>query len=303
MGGSMGEVLDESRGAVTIEFLDDAAEFLRVAGEWLAQRPVEATVVATVAHAQARDGAPRNHPNWWAVARDPGGKVVGAAMRTAPFAPYPAYVLSMPDDAAVELARRLHARGEALRGVNGTLPAAARVAEETARLAGRTAQVLERTRLWEAAAIALPEGVPGQLRLAREHEVDLAREWYLDFGSAAAEQAGHADPHPVEELDRDQMLERIRRGTIRFWDRDGEPVCIVGVSAPAFGVARIGPVLTPKPHRGHGYASAAVAQAAAGVLAAGSRVCLFTDVDNPVSNRIYAAVGFRPLADTANHLC
>ena len=32
----------------------------------------------------------------------------------------------------------------------------------------------------------------------------------------------------------------------------------------------------------------------------GSRVCLFTDLANPTSNRIYAALGFRPVVDMAN---
>ena len=48
-------------------------------------------------------------------------RVVGVAMRTAPFAPYPLFVLPMPDAAAVALARALHDRGEPVGGVNGAL--------------------------------------------------------------------------------------------------------------------------------------------------------------------------------------
>lgn len=285
-----------------IEFLADAADFLDVAGEWLAARPVEATVVATVAEREVSDGAPPGVPHWWAVARDQQGAIVGAAMRTARFAPYPAYLLSMPDEAAVELARRLHERGETLAGANGTLPATRLVAEETARLAGRTAWMLERTRLWEATEVRPPSGVAGRLRAAREDEVGLARDLYLEFGMAAAEQAGRVDPHPTDVPDADGMRRRIQQGGVWFWEHDEEPVCIVGVSAPAYGVARIGPVLTPRRHRGHGYARAAVGRAAADVLAGGSRVCLFTDVDNPVSNHIYAVIGSEPVADTANYV-
>lgn len=285
-----------------IEFVADATAFLQVAGEWLAARPVEATVVTTVAHHEVRDGAGSGHPHWWAVARDPDAGVVGAAMRTAPFAPYPAYVLSMPEADALELARRVHERGEWLGAVNGSLPAARIVAEESARLAGATAVQVRHTRLWEATAIVHPT-VEGRLRRAREDEAALARAWYLDFGPAAAEQAGHADPHPTEELDEEQMLHKIRHGEVWFWDSDGEPVCIVGVNPPALGVARIGPVLTPKPHRGRGYASAAVARAAQDVLDGGDRVCLFTEVDNPVSNHIYAEIGFAPIGDGASFEC
>lgn len=285
-----------------IEFVADAADLLAAAGEWLAQRPVEATVLATVAEREVRDGAPESSPHWWAVARSDDGRVVGAAMRTAPFEPHPAYILSMPEEDALALARALHERGERLPAVNGALPATRIVAEETARLTGRRAWVLEHTRLWEATAIGSPTDVSGELRRAREDEIALARAWYLEFGMAAAEQAGRADPHPADVPDDDGMRQRIRDGGVWFWEYDDEPVCIVGVSAPAFGVARIGPVLTPKPHRGRGYASAAVARVAADVLAAGHRICLFTDVDNPVSNHIYAAIGFEPLADAANYV-
>jgi predicted GNAT family acetyltransferase len=37
-------------------------------------------------------------------------------------------------------------------------------------------------------------------------------------------------------------------------------------------------------------------------VAEGARVCLFTDQANPTSNRIYSALGFRPVVDMANLL-
>ena len=67
-----------------------------------------------------------------------------------------------------------------------------------------------------------------------------------------------------------------------------------------FGVARIGPVYTPREHRGRGYASAAVAEVSRRLLDEGVRVCLFTDQANPTSNRIYQALGYRPVVDMAN---
>jgi predicted GNAT family acetyltransferase len=32
----------------------------------------------------------------------------------------------------------------------------------------------------------------------------------------------------------------------------------------------------------------------------GARVCLFTDQANPTSNKIYAAIGYEPVAEMAN---
>ena len=77
---------------------------------------------------------------------------------------------------------------------------------------------------------------------------------------------------------------------------------LTGANAPAFGVARVGPVYTPNEQRGRGYASAAVAEVSQRILAGGARACLFTDQANPISNRIYEALGYRPVVDMANLL-
>jgi predicted GNAT family acetyltransferase len=43
-----------------------------------------------------------------------------------------------------------------------------------------------------------------------------------------------------------------------------------------------------------------VAEVSRRILAGGARVCLYTDQANPTSNRIYAALGYRPVVDMAN---
>jgi predicted GNAT family acetyltransferase len=75
---------------------------------------------------------------------------------------------------------------------------------------------------------------------------------------------------------------------------------MTGQTSPSFGVARVGPVYTPREHRGNGYAGAAVAGVSRRLVADGVRVCLFTDLANPASNRIYQRLGFRPVVDMAN---
>ena len=291
--------------ACTLDFLDDPAEFLDAAGEHLAADPVLSTVVATNASRLVREresgvAAPEDFPQWWLVVRDAAGEVVGAGMRTAPFEPHPPYLLAMPDDAAAQLARELHARGEELGGVNGALPAARVAAEEYARLVGRTARVHEETRLFELGELVEPELPEGQLRMATVDDLDLALEWYLSFGREAAEQAGRDDEHALFE-DGAGMLRRIQEGRVWFWvDERGERVHLTGHNLPSFGVARIGPVFTPKGHRGNGYASAAVAEVSRMLRDAGSRVTLFTDQANPTSNAIYQRIGFRAVVDQAN---
>src|SRR4051812_31988861 len=106
---------------VDLEFFADPAAFLEIAGERLAESPVESTVVATIAHRAAQevaDGIAQPEHDWYVVARD-GSEVAGLGMRTAQFYPRPPYLLPMRDEAALQLARELRDRGEEIQAVNG----------------------------------------------------------------------------------------------------------------------------------------------------------------------------------------
>jgi len=290
-----------------LEFTRDPAHFLAVAGPWLAAEPVVGTVVTTVAQrtaAEILEGLVPPPADWWLVVRDRAGAVVGTAMRTAPFGARPLFVLPMPEAAARQLARSLHERGEVVGAANGVLPAVRALAEETARLTGSDVSVAAHTRLFELGELLSPTPVPGRLRLATVADVELVRAWFALFMEDADEQSGRprgssAALTPTA----DDLLRRIQRGSIWLWvDATGRPVHLTGANPPAYGVARIGPVFTPVEHRGRGLASAAVWEVAARLRDAGNRVCLFTDQANPTSNRIYQALGFRPVVDMANLL-
>jgi RimJ/RimL family protein N-acetyltransferase len=283
----------------TIDFFTDPAEFLANALDYLAAEPVTANVVATNAEKATRmeqEGPYR----WFAVARE-GDRVVGAAMRTANFEPYPLYVCPMPESAALELARALHARGEYAGGANGALPAARTVAEETARLAGGRVSVAMASRLHELGTLVMPSGVPGRARPATYDDLELCREWLADFGHAAREQSSNkAYAHEHAAVGEDEVRRRIEEFLL-LWEVDGEVVSLVGATLPAHGVVRIAPVYTPKEQRGHGYGTAVTAEASRLLGTDGTRLCLFTDADNPVSNHVYAKIGYRPVVDMANH--
>ncbi|MEV0567105.1 GNAT family N-acetyltransferase [Dactylosporangium sp. NPDC050588] len=288
---------------VTLEFTADAAEFLAAAGDHLAADPVLNTVVTANAHKPRTwpDGGPPAH-FWWLVARDTSGAVVGVGMRTAPMAPHPLYLLPMPADAAVELARALHARGEETLGVNGSLPASQVCAAELARLTGGRAEVIIHTRLHVLGELVPPRPAPGRLAPVPASAVDLVVEWVAAFMGDADEQAGRPRGTGMHAMpDRQELLRRIDDGLLWFWlDGTGRPVSLVGATAPTYGVVRIAPVYTPPDQRGHGWASNAVAEVSRRLQSTGDRVCLFTDQANPTSNKIYAALGYRPVVDMAN---
>lgn len=290
-----------------VEFFEDPRAFLGVAAASLAADPVVSSVLSMVAARWARrrdsgEVAAVDHPLWWAMVRDPAGSVAGTAMGTAPFPPYPPYVLAMTEPAARALAAGILSRGERPGGVNGALPAAGVVAAELAVSQGGAAVVHEHTRLFELRELVWPRRPSGTLRPARPDEAELAVDWVRRFHVEADEQAGRRpDPGVGEHITLEEVRERIEGELFWFWvDADDVPVHLTGANVPAHGVNRVGPVYTPPEQRGRGYASRAVAEVSGHILRHGDRPCLFTDQANPVSNRIYQAIGYHPVVDMAN---
>jgi GNAT superfamily N-acetyltransferase len=289
-----------------LRFFDDPVAFLEVAADHLAEQPVVSTVVSGVAHRVAADAEagvpwPAGVPCWFCVVLDD-GEVVGVAMRTATFGSHPAFLMPMSDEAAALLARTLVERGEPVTAANGALPAVQVFCEETAAQVGGEARWGQHTRLFELGELVQPPPVDGRLRPAVVEEQPLITAWYDAFMADADEQAGrepgetaHETPGPED------MRRRIEGGRVFVWeDASGQPVHVTAASQPSYGVARIGPVYTPREHRGRGIASAAVAQVSELLRDSGERACLFTDQANPTSNKIYEAIGYRRVVDMAN---
>ena len=296
-----------------LEFFDTPRPFLDAAGALLTQDPVLGSVIASVSERTARElaeghdswaGVHAPFARWWVVVRDDAGAVVSAAMRTAPFRPHPTFAMPMDEEAARALAAALHERGELLGGANGALPGAATLARETARLAGGEVVTDKATRLWEATSVEVPPAPAGRLRQATEDDAELVLSWFEAFHAEADAQAGREpDPTSGEHNTLDSVLVRIREGVEWLWELpDGTVAHLSGAGLPSYGVSRIGPVFTPTEHRGHGIASHVVGELTRRGLEAGHRMCLFTDLANPTSNKIYSGLGYAPVVDMAEHV-
>ena len=285
-----------------LEFTEDPRAFLLRSGARLEADPVLSTVVAT-ATARAIDQPAPDHPRWWLTVTDEAtGEPVGVAMRTAPFPPYPLYVLPLPDAAVPQVADELVARGEDVSALNGALPTTRLLATELARRTGRRAHVHEHTRLHVLKRLVEPRVAPdGGPRVAVPADAGLALAWFRAFHTDAAAQAGRLAPEGGEVFVEAEIDARIAEGRIWLWeDMRGRPVSLVGFNAPALGVSRVGPVYTPAADRGRGFASVLTAHVSRLLRDSGARVCLFTDQANPTSNKIYAAIGYVPVVDMAN---
>ena len=235
--------------------------------------------------------------------RDASGAVVGAGMRTAPFAPYPLFLLPMPDDAAVALARAVHDRGEEVLGVNGALPAVQLCAAELARLQGGRVEVAQHTRLHELGELAPPAPVTGRLVRrdgGRRRAGDAVVRGVHGRRRREAGRPRGASAHDVPDRD-GHAAQAPGRHDLVLGRRDRASRCTSrGRTRRRSGSHASARCTRRPPNAGRGWASNAVADVSRRLRAEGARVCLFTDQANPTSNKIYAALGYRPVVDMAN---
>jgi predicted GNAT family acetyltransferase len=200
-------------------------------------------------------------------------------------------LLEHGDPAAVRaIAHALADAGHEVPGVHGSEAACAAFAEVW--LERRGVMAAERARLRHhvlEAVSPVPEPA-GAMRVADAGD----HGWLVEALDAFIDEA-KVPPAPQGTA---RMVEqRVAARRFRVWE-DGGIVAFLGAHVIDGGFARIGPVYTPKAHRGRGYATALVAAASGELIARGAhRVFLTTDLANPVSNAIYARVGFRPVDD------
>jgi predicted GNAT family acetyltransferase len=218
---------------------------------------------------------------WWAGADG----VEGTVMQTGA---YPVLLSDMPDRAAEELAGALPERP--FTGVVATEGTARVFAEAWSRRTGTLVSERMRQRLYRLDGLASPDPPPpGTPRVAGPSDLSLVRSWFSAFEDEAGGTASE-NPRFVDD--------RMSYGGVLFWEVEGEPVSLAARTRVISGMARIGPVYTPVPHRGRGYGASVTAELSRRAMDAGAEhVVLFTDLANPTSNGIYRRIGYRPVGD------
>jgi predicted GNAT family acetyltransferase len=265
----------------------DVDEFLGTAGEFLRSRPVENTVMLTLAETLQRRGprvyGPEDpHFGWWTSAE---GVVEGALLQTPP---YPLLLSRVPPDAVPAAAELLADRS--LPGVNALSADADAFAEAWQRITGCAAKIGRQSRLYRLDRLIPPSPfAAGAGRVAGEADRPLLVEWFVAFHGDIGEAARAVD---------EMVDDRLSYGGLTFWEVDGRPVALAGVSQPAGGTVRVSAVYTPREVRGRGYGAAVTATVTQAALDAGADdVVLFTDLANPTSNALYQRLGYRPVED------
>ncbi|WP_323747584.1 GNAT family N-acetyltransferase [Catenulispora rubra] len=260
----------------------DIDEFETAAGDFLLADPVRNTVMLTVVASLKTSGtdaygdAPPTF-GWYA-----DSEVRSAFLRTPPM---PAIMTDGPADAVRELVEVL----DGAPGLHSPTTTARAFAQAWHAANGHTPKAASHRRLFRLADLTPPQPAPkGRARLVTNADRDLLVAWFSAFGIDVGEPIADA----ARAVDR-----RLENGELLLWELDGVPVSMAGATRPIAGVTRVGPVYTPTPLRGRGYAAAVTAEISRRALDAGLEVILFTDLANPTSNALYQRLGYRPIGD------
>lgn len=268
-----------------------AAEFLDEAGEALLRDEARHNLILGIAHRVKEGRRYGPEPPYFLTVND-GREVLVAALRTPP-QPLLLALLDPRPGALDLLVQHLADQDPELPGVNGFLPGAEAFAWRWVGRCGVRAEEEMRMRVYELREVAPPVGVPGRLREPREGERDLLASWIGAFQAEALPHEPPADPHEV--------LARFTGpgAWLRVWDHGG-PVSMAAAGRFSPRGARVSLVYTPPGLRRRGYASACVAALSQLLLDQGfAFLTLYADLANPTSNRIYQAIGYRPIGDAA----
>lgn len=194
-----------------------------------------------------------------------------------------------PAGAVDALVEQLIADNASLPGVTSPVEVASRFSDLWRSRTGQRAPLHMHMRLHELTEVVPPPRPSGVFRQAAMSDLEPLATWADDLNVELRAE----DPPPGAE----SVRKRIDQGRIYVWE-NGVPVSMAACDGPTLRGMRINFVYTPPEHRGHGYASACVAALSQFLLGEGRRFCaLFTDLANPVSNRIYARLGYRPVRD------
>ena len=273
--------------ALTLERPGDPASFERIAASFLLAHEAENNVAIGLI-AALKAGRDYGGRNYFGAVRD-GDRVVGVAMRAG------LYLIVTPETTD-EALRLLVADAAAVvpesPGIVGPKALAGRGAELWTAKTGQRAKLQMAERIYRLSRVRPPRPVPGRMRAATLHDLDLIASWFHAFVREAQPWLDDST-----ETARANAERWVTSGPFRVWD-DGGVVAMAGASGSTPHGIRVGAVYTPPEKRKRGYASALVAALSQEQLDAGKQFCfLYTDLANPTSNKIYMDIGYEPVID------
>jgi predicted GNAT family acetyltransferase len=218
---------------------------------------------------------------------DDDGEPVLAALRTPT---RPLLITDGPAEAAAVLAGLIARDDRTLHAAHGSIAVAEAFASRYAAHCDLAVESGRHMRLHATSTVATLPTIRGRMRSAEPHDLHRLAGWYEAFHRMAGEPPSR-DPEAA--------IAAVQAGGRLFlWEDEGEPRSMAAWARRTPTTVSINLVYTPPEWRGVGYATACVAALTGYRLADGVRQCLlFTDLENPISNAIYARIGYRPRLD------
>ncbi len=259
-----------------VAFRDGVSEFVRL-------QPIATNVISVVNQRMINSNAAHSKDSQWISVVDRDDVVVGVAMANGP---WNLFVSPMPHGAPTLVAASLWEKHIALPGVIGEVRAAREFVAAWSERTGCQARQVAGRHAYVLGELQNPLGLDGSARACKIHERDLVAEWLSVFHDEAL------PDDPVEDW-MDVATQRIEAGELWAWTNEGEVVSLAAHSPSVAGVARIGPVYTPRNLRGRGFGAGATAAATQAAIDRGAHhVMLYADAANATSNALYQRLGY-----------
>ena len=265
----------------------EPADFLAQAGPFLRAAEAENVLVLGIC---SPGGSGHFDDSCYLATIEEDQAVVACALRTPPYGA----LLTRADRQALELlVTDLVDKYQDLPAAAGPEPAIRVFAELWSARTGATARPAVRMRVFEARHVLQPAPPAGTFRVATEADLPTAARW----AEAFFDEVGLNDPSDPSDVAREQ----IREGSLFIWE-DTLPVSMAAWAGRTGRTVRVNSVFTPPEYRRHGYASACVASLTQLLLDEGlTSCCLYADLANPTSNKIYQAIGYRPMCGVTEY--
>lgn len=223
------------------------------------------------------------------------GKVVGSFIMTPPH--YLVSTLKVEKEGVYEIVKELHSFCENM-GINfpGFLAEkelALQLTHAWCHLTGDRYNVKMNQRVYQLGKVNdIPLSDGKMIAVRKEHE-ELLTQWLIGFVS----DTGELPLTEEEAMNRSRdMIENEQY--VYVWEVDGKPVSMARGARRTENGITVNFVYTPLEYRKKGYASSVVAELSRLLLKDHSFCSLYTDLDNPTSNKIYIEIGYKPVCDS-----
>ncbi|MES3036267.1 MAG: hypothetical protein V4736_00045 [Bdellovibrionota bacterium] len=273
-----------------LNILNNSAEFLKFAGDFLYQAEAENSLLIGFAEGSIKHSPPPAATYLCWVKDD---NVVSA---TARFGVGPNYLLltSSPQLALVDYVNYLAELKIKLSGVAGPSATSQFFAEKWKLVTSSDMRLGMTQKLYQLDTLIPPRPVAGTIIQADESHISILTSWFISF---IKETIPHELPSKAEAKVRVEKF--ISDGRVFVWKVNDSAVAMAFGNRPTKNGITVSYVYTPPENRKNGFASAVTAGTTDYYLKSGKKfVILYTDAVNPTSNQIYQGIGYYHISDS-----